>query len=99
MNMPEKSYGELWVIILGVFATCVFLAGIPEKLGQLFNRLVTDYGGANINNIPPEKMMLQAENTTFKIRIYFRYINLHREEELIKPVAYGLDILYKIVKN
>jgi len=35
MNVPGKRYAELWIIILGLFNTWSFLAGIPEKLEQL----------------------------------------------------------------
>ncbi|MEJ2636432.1 MAG: DUF4153 domain-containing protein [Calditrichia bacterium] len=35
MNVPGKRYGELWFIILGLFNTWSFLAGIPKNLDQL----------------------------------------------------------------
>ena len=41
MNVPEKRYAELWFIILGLFATWSFLAGIPENLDQM--ETSTDY--------------------------------------------------------
>ncbi|MFI5253450.1 MAG: DUF4153 domain-containing protein [Bacteroidota bacterium] len=41
INIPGKRYFELWVLILGIFNTWFFLAGVPEKLSELEN--VTDY--------------------------------------------------------
>ncbi len=41
MNVPGKRYAELWFIILGMFNTWSFLAGIPENLDQL--ETATDY--------------------------------------------------------
>lgn len=41
IDVPERRYGELWILILGVFATWFFLAGIPEKLDTLDE--ATDY--------------------------------------------------------
>jgi hypothetical protein len=61
-----------------------------------FNQLLTQYGNLSVNNIPHEKMIVQAENQNLRIKIYFRYIRLYREENLIKPMNYGVDILYKI---
>ncbi len=41
INVPGKRYAELWFIILGLFNTWSFLAGIPENLDQL--EASTDY--------------------------------------------------------
>jgi hypothetical protein len=41
VNIPGKRYGELWILINGVFTTWFFLAGIPEDLERLDG--VTDY--------------------------------------------------------
>jgi hypothetical protein len=68
-------------------------------LHPLINQLMADYGNFNINNIAPEKMMLSKESQTLKIKIYFRNIKLHKEENEIKPVQYSVDILYKIKKD
>jgi hypothetical protein len=35
VNVPGKRYGELWVLINGVFTTWFFLAGIPDNLDSL----------------------------------------------------------------
>jgi hypothetical protein len=65
-------------------------------LNPLFNQLVNDYSNANVNSIPSEKMTLWSESPNIKIKIYFRYIWLHKEENRIQPASYGIDILYKI---
>jgi len=41
VNIPSRRYGELWVLINGVFTTWFFLAGIPGDLDSLDT--VTDY--------------------------------------------------------
>ncbi|TFG94352.1 MAG: DUF4153 domain-containing protein, partial [Calditrichales bacterium] len=41
MIVPGKRYAELWFIILGLFTTWSFLAGIPENLDEL--EAATDY--------------------------------------------------------
>ncbi|HWO58402.1 MAG TPA: DUF4153 domain-containing protein [bacterium] len=41
IDVPERRYGELWILIVGLFATSFFLAGIPEKLDALDE--VADY--------------------------------------------------------
>ncbi len=41
MDVPGKRYAELWIIILGLFTTWAFLAGIPEDLSPLEGS--TDY--------------------------------------------------------
>ena len=35
VNIPGKRYGELWVLVTGVFATWFFLAGVPDDLAAL----------------------------------------------------------------
>ena len=35
IDIPGKRYGELWILIGGVFATWFFLGGIPEQLDSL----------------------------------------------------------------
>jgi hypothetical protein len=35
VNVPGKRYGELWVLVAGLFAPWFFLAGIPEDLDSL----------------------------------------------------------------
>lgn len=39
--VPDKRYGELWVLVAGLFAPWFFLAGIPENLDAL--EQVEDY--------------------------------------------------------
>jgi hypothetical protein len=41
MNIPERRYFELWILILGLFAVPFTLAGIPESLTALDS--MTDY--------------------------------------------------------
>jgi hypothetical protein len=64
-----------------------------------FNQLLADYGNVNVTNIQPEKMMVKAENENLSIKIYFWFIKLRREENLVKPMEYGADILYKIERK
>jgi len=40
------------------------------------NQILADYGNVNVTNIPPEKMMVKAENQNLRIKIYFRSIKL-----------------------
>ncbi|MEJ2537442.1 MAG: hypothetical protein P8048_10410 [Calditrichia bacterium] len=83
--------------------TFTFMVATEEKLPdslwidlyQLINQLLADYGHFNIDNIPPEKMTLYKENQHLKIKLYFRYIRLKKEEDKIKPIEYSVDILYK----
>jgi len=35
MNIPGKRYPELWILLVGMFTTWFFLAGIPENLDGL----------------------------------------------------------------
>ena len=35
VDVPEKRYFQLWVLIVGIFNTWIFLAGIPRDLGSL----------------------------------------------------------------
>jgi hypothetical protein len=35
VNVPVKRYGELWILINGIFTTWFFLAGVPEDLDSL----------------------------------------------------------------
>ncbi len=84
--------------------TITFMVAPEEKLldslqidiHPLINQLLANYGNFNVNNIPPEKMMLDKENQNLKIKIYFHNIKLHKEENKIKPIEYSVDILYKI---
>jgi hypothetical protein len=41
VEIDAKRYFELWILVTGVFATWVFLAGVPEELDALEG--VTDY--------------------------------------------------------
>lgn len=34
INIPDKRYGELWALLVGVFGACFFLAGVPEDLAK-----------------------------------------------------------------
>ncbi len=72
------------------------LDSLQIDLHPLINHLLADYRNLNVNNIPPEKMMLDKENQNLKIKIYFRYIKLHKEENNTNPIEYSADILFKI---
>jgi len=37
IDVDEKRYGELWILIAGMFNTWFFLAGVPENLDELNN--------------------------------------------------------------
>jgi hypothetical protein len=66
---------------------------LPVDLIPLFNQLLLDYDNLSVNNVPSEKMMVKAENQNLRIKIYFRYIKLQREDNLLKPETYNADIL------
>ncbi len=34
IDIPDKRYGELWALLVGVFGACFFLAGVPEDLAK-----------------------------------------------------------------
>jgi hypothetical protein len=84
--------------------TIIFAITTKEKLADslqidlhpLIDQLWGNYGNFNVNNISPEKLMLSKENRNLKIRVYFRYIHLHKGENKIKPIEYNADILFKI---
>jgi hypothetical protein len=73
---------------------------VPDSLHidfqNCFRQLFADYGHLSVISIPPEKMMVKAENQNLRVKIYFRYIRLKREDNLLKPMGYQADILYKI---
>jgi len=60
----------------------------------LLDKLLQEYNNTNINNIPAESMLLSQVSSTMKIKIYVRYLNLHRENKVVKIVSYGADILF-----
>ncbi|HOT97656.1 MAG TPA: DUF4153 domain-containing protein [bacterium] len=35
IEIPGRRYGELWILIVGLFSTSYFMAGIPEELDKL----------------------------------------------------------------
>ncbi|OGB68902.1 MAG: hypothetical protein A2Y94_04090 [Caldithrix sp. RBG_13_44_9] len=75
------------------------LDSLQIDLHPLINQLLSNYGNLNVNNIPPEKIMLNTENQHLKVKIYFRYIRLIKEDNIIKTMEYGADILYRINKE
>lgn len=75
------------------------LDSLQIDLHPLIHRLLVDYRDVSVNNIPPEKMMLDKENRNLKLKIYFRYIHFRKEESKIKPIEYGVDILYRMKKD
>jgi hypothetical protein len=60
----------------------------------MIGRLLKEYPDISVNDLPPEKLTLSADGTGLKLKIYFRYLWLRRENERIKPSSYGVDILY-----
>ena len=71
---------------------------VQLDLQQMIGHLVKTYPDISVNDLPPEKMTLVADNTGLKLKIYFRYLWLRRENERIKPSSYGVDILYGMGK-
>lgn len=41
VDIPDKTYSQLWILIVGIFNTWFFLSGVPNKLRQLQQK--TDY--------------------------------------------------------
>jgi len=90
---------NLDTITFVVFPEEKLLDSLEIDLHPLINQLLADYSNFNVNNIPPEKMMLGKENQNLKIKIYFHHIKLHKAKSKIRPMEYGADILYKIKKD
>jgi hypothetical protein len=67
-------------------------------LHPLIEKLLTDYGNLNVSNIPTEKMLLSEVKQWLKVKMYFRYIRLHKEDDKTKIMEYNADILYQIKK-
>jgi hypothetical protein len=64
------------------------------NLRPLVNKLVQDYLNINVNNISPELMSLSQVSPNLKVKIYLRYLNLHRDNKEVKLVNCGGDILF-----
>jgi hypothetical protein len=60
----------------------------------LLDKLLQEYSNTNISNIPPETMSMSPVNPSMKIKMYLRYLNLHREDKMVKIVNFGADILF-----
>jgi hypothetical protein len=109
IDQNKKSYSQqdLFYRVNSSLDTMIFTITPTETppdslqldLHPLIAQLMTDYGNLNINNIPPEKMMLSSGNQQLKVKIYFRYFKLHKEENLIRTREFGVDILYRMDKN
>jgi len=98
------TYQDFRYRVCSTLDTITFIATseeiVPDSLSvdlnPLFNQLLADYGNASIKNIPAKKMMVKAENQYLRIKMYFQYIRLHRDENHVKPIRYTADIILGI---
>ncbi len=68
---------------------------VQVDLLPLLTQLFAEYGRTNPDYIPLEKMSLTAENDHLKVKIYTRYIRLRLDDEVLQPLSYVLDVLYR----
>lgn len=98
----ELSYrvnSDLDTITLAITSAGTAVDSLQIDLHPLVNQLLVDYRNLNVNNIPPERMMLNSENQQLKVKIYFRHIRLHKEDDITKTMEFGADILYQIKEH
>jgi hypothetical protein len=103
-SVASRSFSgqELQYRVSSGLDTITFLVtrvnGQPDSvqldLQPMIGRLLKEYPDISVNDLPPEKLTLSADGTGLKLKIYFRYLWLRRENERIKPSSYGVDILY-----
>jgi hypothetical protein len=63
-------------------------------LRPLIDQLVRDYRNINVVNMDPESLSLSGVTINLKVKVYLRFLNLHREDKKIKIENYSADILY-----
>jgi hypothetical protein len=71
---------------------------IRIHLLPFLEQVLQTYGATNPQNIPCEKMCLTAATPTIKVMVYFRYVHLRRDGEILLPRSYNTDIFYSIIE-
>ncbi|HOC90172.1 MAG TPA: DUF4153 domain-containing protein [bacterium] len=63
ISIPDERYGELWVLLVGLFGTSFFLAGMPEDLNALETK--SDY---------PKGLKIFAQNILSAVMLVYLVI-------------------------
>lgn len=65
----------------------------------LVDKLLADYGNANTDKIPPERMAVVAASQTTKVKLFLTSLRIERREGAAKVVAYDGEIAYKRIRG
>jgi hypothetical protein len=66
-------------------------------LQPLVDKLLTDYGNANTDKIPAERMAIVAASSTMKVKFFLLSLRVERREGVAKVEWYDGEIAYKRV--
>ncbi len=61
---------------------------------DFFTKLVEEYEGTGVRNIPAERMSISIIGNHIKLKVYFRYIEFHQSDKKLIPTNYTVNILY-----
>ena len=93
--LPSRSEGQPGALVEAMASglPCVGtrVGGVPEVITDGYDGLLVEREDVGAMTQAVKKLL---ENKNLRIKIYFRYISLHREENLVKPVRYDADILF-----
>lgn len=74
------------------------LDSLQINLRQVVDRLLKDYGNANTDRIPADKMVAENASAALKVKVCFSRIRIQREAGEIKQIVFDGDILYTLGK-
>ncbi len=64
------------------------------SLRPFVDSLLAEHGGVADNPIPADRMSIETETDSIRLKVVFRKIDFRREETEYRPVAYDVVILY-----
>jgi len=90
---------DLSKVTISVTDDAKFADSLQIDLQPLVEKLLADYGNANTDKIPPERMAIVAASQRTKVKLFLSSLRIERKEGTAKVVAYDGEIAYKTVRE
>jgi hypothetical protein len=106
-GMPTKEFHEQGIVFrigkdlskITVSDYAKVVDSLQIDLLPLVNKLMSDYGNASTDKIPPEKMTIVAASQTTKVKLFLSSLRIERHGGETKLVAYDGEIAYKSIRE
>ncbi len=91
-----RTNTELDTIMFFLRKDSVSIDSIEISIQPLMTSLLSQYGNANVEDVPPDQMSVGAASQTMRVKMFVNSFSFRRDGDKLIPIWYSANIFYSV---